>query len=165
MLWAEISLFRTFTKSLAISSLRETMICGKAIAPGTIECRQLPAATSLSSCKVPLSGSGAQPWRSAGLMATRRPPLAPGCRYSPRHPSRNTHQATPLPAGALKSYLRVHSAAARRLPRPAPPSFLLDTVAISAALMTHLGNALKAECFLGTTSDSQMKTLCILAST
>src|SRR5712672_1279884 len=62
----------------------------------------------------------------------------------PEYPS-----ATPLPAGALKSCLRVHSAAARRLPRPAPPCYLLDTVAISAALMTHLGNALRVECFVG----------------
>ena len=31
--------------------------------------------------------------------------------------------------------------------------------------MTHLGNALKAECFLGRTFVSQMKMLCILAST
>ena len=122
-----------------------------------------PTATSLSSMQSTTISSGARPWRS--VRAVIRPPLARGFRYYPRHPSQNTPQDTPLPAGVLKSYLRVYSAAARRLPRPAPPCSLLDTVAISAALMTHLGNALKAECFLGPTSVSQMKMLCILAST
>ena len=165
MLWAEISLFRTFNeiaRNLISARNDDLWESNRTLALLNVAIADSYVAVSMQSTTIT---SGAQPWRSAGPMATRGPPLAPGCRYIPRHHSQNTHRATPLPAGALKSYLRVHSAAARRLPRPAPPSFLLDTVAISAALMTHLGNALKAECFLGTTSDSQMKTLCILAST
>ena len=165
MLWAEVSLFRTFNeiaRNLISARNDDLWESNRTLA-------LLNVAVADSYVAVFDAKYHYQFWRPT--MAIRwadgneKTTQAPGCRYSPRHPSRNTHQATPLPAGALKSYLRVHSAAARRLSRPAPPGFLLDTVAISAALMTHLGNALKVECFLGPTSDSQMKMLCILAST
>jgi hypothetical protein len=102
--------------------------------------------------------------RGAALTATTRPPLTQtGYRCAPRRPSRNIHQATQVPAGALRSYWRAHSAVTHRSLRPAP--CCPDKLALSATLTKHLGNVLRVECFLGPTSVSQMKMLGISAST
>ena len=164
MLWGETSLFRTFNEiARNLISARNDDLWESNRTLALLNVAMADSYVAVFDAKYHYQFC-ARPWRSGGLRRARRPTLAPGCRYYPRPLSQNTHRVIPPPAGALKSYLRVHSAAARRLRRPAPPCSLLDTVAISAALMTHLGNALKAECFLGTTSDSRMKMLCILAN-
>jgi hypothetical protein len=164
MFWGELSLFRTFNEVARnfISARNDDL--WESNRTLTLLLSPLPTATSRYSMQSTTISSGVQPWRYAGLMATSPLPT-PGCRYCPRHHSLSTHRVIPLPAGALKSYWRVHSAEARRFPRPPQPCFLMDIAATTVVLTMHLENASKVECSLGLTSDFQMRMLCISAST
>ena len=124
MFWAEPSIVSGFsTKSLAISSLPED----DDLWESTRTLALLNVAIADSYVAVFDAKYHYQFWRPTMAIrgadtdgnekTTSDPNWLP---LLPRRRFRNIHQVTRVPAGALRSYLRAHSAVTRRSPRPAP---------------------------------------------